>query len=61
MKETINKEAQATILWIEDEQDLREILTQELLDAGYRVIEAVNGQDALNQLNRPEYIGEWIA
>ncbi|NLA89271.1 MAG: response regulator [Alcaligenaceae bacterium] len=58
MKETINKEAQATILWIEDEQDLREILTQELLDAGYRVIEAVNGQDALNQLKicRPDLI-----
>lgn len=34
---------QATILWVEDERDLREILSNELEDAGYVVVQAVNG------------------
>lgn len=50
MEESINQNAQATILWVEDEPDLREILTEELLDAGYNVVQAINGQDALRQL-----------
>lgn len=38
------------ILCIEDEEALRRDLAEELLDAGYRVVEAVNGDDALLQL-----------
>ena len=49
---------QATILWVEDERDLREILSNELEDAGYVVVQAVNGQDALDRLEdcRPDLI-----
>ncbi|WP_374650901.1 EAL domain-containing protein [Dongia sp.] len=36
-----------TILCAEDEADLREDIVGELRDAGYEVIEAVNGEDAL--------------
>lgn len=48
----------ATILWVEDEQHLREILAEELEDAGYEVVQAVNGQDALLRLRscRPDLI-----
>ena len=48
----------ATILWVEDEQDLREILAEELADAGYIVVQAVNGRDALRCLRdcRPDLI-----
>lgn len=58
MKERIKQNTQATILWVEDEPDLREILTEELLDAGYNVVQAINGQDALRQLKncRPDLI-----
>lgn len=50
MNKTIIKTTQGTILWVEDEADLREILTDELEDAGYTVIQAEHGQDALRQL-----------
>ncbi len=46
------------ILCIEDEEALRRDLADELQDAGYRVIEAANGEDALLQLEslRPDLI-----
>lgn len=36
-----------TILVVEDERDLREIITRTLIRHGYRVFQAVNGQNAL--------------
>lgn len=58
MKDTLADRSKATILWVEDEQDLREVLAEELQDAGYSVVQALNGQDALNQLRhcRPDLI-----
>lgn len=58
MKQAVVDGTQATILWVEDEQDLREILAEELVDAGYAVVQAVNGQDALHRLKdcRPDLI-----
>lgn len=49
---------QTIILCVEDEQDLREILVEELEDAGYVVTQANNGIDALVQINklRPDLI-----
>lgn len=46
------------ILCVEDEEALRRDLADELAEAGYRVIEAVNGADALEQLarRRPDLI-----
>lgn len=46
------------ILCIEDEDSLRRDLIEELQDAGYRVIEAADGQDALMQLeaSQPDLI-----
>lgn len=46
------------ILCIEDEIDLREVLAEELRDAGYQVIEAADGQEALVALQsiRPDLI-----
>jgi DNA-binding response OmpR family regulator/DNA-binding CsgD family transcriptional regulator len=43
---------QATILCIEDEEDLRTDLVDELKAAGYRVLEAANGADAVKLLER---------
>ncbi len=58
MRGAAAEDTQATILWVEDEQDLREILAEELVDAGYTVVQAVNGQDALRRLQecRPDLI-----
>lgn len=39
--------AAAIILCIEDEIDLREVLVEEMRDAGYQVIEAADGKEAL--------------
>ena len=46
------------ILCIEDEADLREILVEEMQDAGYQVIEAADGEAALLALqdSRPDLI-----
>ena len=38
------------ILCVEDEEDLRQDIVEELEDAGYEVIEAGNGQDALDMI-----------
>lgn len=40
----------ASILWVEDDPDMREILADELVDSGYTVVQAVNGREALDCL-----------
>ncbi len=40
----------ANILWVEDDQDMREILADELKDAGYTVMQCRNGQEAYEAL-----------
>lgn len=49
---------QAVILYIEDEPDLREDVAEELEEAGYRVVQAGDGQQALDLLDtsRPDLI-----
>jgi len=44
------KQANATILCVEDEPDLLEILAEELEEAGYAVVQAANGKLALEFL-----------
>lgn len=58
MTDVATRTRQATVLWVEDEQDLRDILAAELQDAGYSVVQATNGHDALDRLNdcRPDLI-----
>ncbi|MDQ0509606.1 response regulator [Ancylobacter amanitiformis] len=48
----------ATILCVEDEVDLRSDIAEELMSAGYRVIEAGNGREAMAMLAtaRPDLI-----
>ncbi len=41
-----------TILVVEDEQDLRELVTDLLQEVGYKVLSASNGQQALQQLEK---------
>lgn len=50
--------AQKTILCIEDEDDLRTDLAEELAAADYRVLQAANGSEALTVLehNRPDLV-----
>lgn len=47
-----------TILCVEDEAELRHDMAEELNEAGYRVIEAVDGHEALDQIGvmRPDLI-----
>jgi hypothetical protein len=40
------------ILVAEDEEQVRRVAARALTEAGYRVLEAVNGRDALEQLSR---------
>ena len=44
------------VLVVDDETDIRELLTDELMDSGYDVTEAENGAEALNQVynDRPD-------
>lgn len=51
-------ESGALILCAEDEESLRKDIAEELAEAGYRVIEAADGEDALTQLEvvRPDLI-----
>jgi len=58
MKADQHSEHQKTILCIEDEADLRSDIVEELVSAGYRVIEAGNGREALLKLDavRPDAI-----
>lgn len=55
MSQTIEK---PIIFCIEDEVDLREVLVEEIKDAGYRVIEAADGKEAVAALThtRPDLI-----
>lgn len=39
-----------TILVVEDDPDIRELVSEMLVQAGYRVVEAGNGQEALDFL-----------
>jgi signal transduction histidine kinase len=41
-----------TILCIEDEPDIRESICEELVDAGFKVIEAANGQEGLEAIQK---------
>lgn len=40
----------STILVVEDDPDLREVITEVLSDEGYRVFEAIDGQRALERI-----------
>lgn len=53
-----SKPARRKILVIDDERDLREVLTEVLETAGYRAISASNGADGvrLNELENPDII-----
>ena len=42
----------ATVLVVDDECDIRELLVDTLLDAGFQVIEAANGKAALEKVAR---------
>lgn len=55
---TTYKRSQAVILCVEDEDDLRRDISDELAEAGYRVIEASDGETALARLGaiRPDLI-----
>lgn len=46
--------SEQTILVVEDQHELRSILANTLRDAGYQVIEAQNGQEALDIYNQKE-------
>lgn len=58
MKADRHFEHKSTILCVEDEADLRSDIVEELVAAGYRVIEAGNGREALLKLEtvRPDAI-----
>ena len=47
-----------TILLVDDEQDIREVLQTALADSGYQVLLAENGEDALRQFetNQPDIV-----
>jgi DNA-binding response OmpR family regulator len=48
----------ATILVVEDEKNVRKLVTVNLIQRGHRVLEAENGQEALQHLNqqKPELL-----
>jgi len=54
-------EGNETILVVDDEEALLELAEESLLDLGYRVLTAVNGQQALDVLNREENIDLMIS
>jgi CheY-like chemotaxis protein len=41
-----------TVMVVDDDQDIREVLTEILTDAGYTVVPSVNGSDALAKLGQ---------
>jgi len=47
-------EGKATILVVDDEENLRKLLQQILEEAGYNVLVAGSGQEALDKLVQPE-------
>ncbi len=40
-----------TVLIVDDSTSMRQLVSFTLKDAGYEIVEAVNGRDALNKLN----------
>lgn len=40
-----------TLLIVDDSESIRELISGNLIDAGYNVIKAVNGKDGLDKLN----------
>jgi len=40
-----------TLLIVDDSESIRELISSNLIDAGYTVIKAVNGQDGLDKLS----------
>lgn len=40
-----------TLLIVDDSESIRELISSNLIDAGYNVIKAVNGQDGLDKLD----------
>ena len=40
-----------TLLIVDDSESIRELISSHLIDAGYTVIKAVNGQDGLDKLD----------
>ncbi len=48
----------ATILCVDDEPQLRQLIAMELEDAGYDIVEAGNGREAIDRMleNRPDLI-----
>ncbi|MGQ9806621.1 MAG: PAS domain-containing hybrid sensor histidine kinase/response regulator [Chlorobiales bacterium] len=49
-----NKSASKKILIVDDEEMLRELLSEQLVDAGYGIYEAANGQEAVEMLKQLE-------
>ena len=47
-----------TVLYVEDERDVRELISEELEDAGIRVLQAENGKEGLDMIlhNRPDIV-----
>lgn len=58
MNGSVAQHEQFTILCVEDEEHLRRDISEELIEAGYSVIEAHNGESALQRLHqvRPDLI-----
>jgi CheY-like chemotaxis protein len=53
----------ATVICIEDEDGIRELIAEELTDAGHNVIEAVNGKQGLDLIlqQRPDLVvSDWL-
>ncbi len=48
----------ASILCVEDEPQLRKLIAMELEDAGYDIVEAANGREAIDRIleNKPDLI-----
>ena len=45
-----------TVLVVDDESDIRELLVDTLLDSGFQVIEAPNGVEALSNTHKRKYL-----
>ena len=56
-EETVNRK-QAVLLVVEDDRDMRSLLCDELWDLGCRIVEAADGDEALEQIaeNHPDVI-----